>query len=147
MDLIKNIADNLSGLMSRTPGLDTIKKVAARSHVGFGTVQRAKNGNGNPTISNLHDIARAFGKRVEDLLAEPSGNVTELHVKEPTPPYLADIDEAINYLRELDPQDIEIYTQELKLAALKTRKKRQEMKDRMLPTGQSDPPLKDGRTA
>lgn len=93
MDLTRNIAANLSAWMAGTPSLDTIKKVASRSGVGFGTVQRVRNGNGNPTITNLGDIARAFGRRVEDLIAEPQSGIT-MHVSEPAPPpYKARMDE------------------------------------------------------
>lgn len=73
MDILALIAVNLSQWMADHPTLNTLKKVAARSHVGFGTVQRCKNGNGNPTITNLVDIAGAFGKPLDDLLRLPEG--------------------------------------------------------------------------
>lgn len=147
MDLTKNIAGNLSAWMTNNPNLDTIKKVASRSGVGFGTVQRAKNGDGNPTITNLGDIAHAFGKRVEDLIADPQGENAPLAIREPASQYNAGAHEIAEYLNELDPQEVEIFTQELKLAAMKARKKRQEMKDRLPSTGNGDPPLEVRRTA
>jgi hypothetical protein len=42
IDISKTISSKLSLWMETTPGLDTLKKVAAKSGVGFGTVQRAK---------------------------------------------------------------------------------------------------------
>lgn len=72
MDITKAISVNLSAWMEGTPGLDTIKKLSAKSHVGFGTVQRAKNGDGNITVQNLEAIARAFGRHATDLIAHPA---------------------------------------------------------------------------
>lgn len=59
--------------MQATPSLDTLKKVSAKSDVGFGTVQRAKNGDGNITVANLAAIAQAFGRKPEELLVPPAG--------------------------------------------------------------------------
>lgn len=88
MRITDNISANLNAWMAQHPNMDTIKKVSTKSRVGFGTVQRMKNGDGNPTITNLCDIARAFGRRIEDLLAAPpsEGNVVALAAKEPAPP-------------------------------------------------------------
>lgn len=72
MDISTVIAKNLSAWMAATPSLDTIKKVSDKSKVGFGTVQRAKNGDGNITVANLLSIARAFGRLPEELLADPA---------------------------------------------------------------------------
>lgn len=72
MKITQHISANLTAWMKANENLNTIKKVAARSKVGFGTVQRVKNGDGNPTITNLYDIARAFNHRIEDLLAKPT---------------------------------------------------------------------------
>lgn len=68
MDITKVIAENLDAWMASTTNLTTIKKVATRAGVGFGTVRRARNGDGNITVKNLDDIARAFKRRPEDLL-------------------------------------------------------------------------------
>lgn len=57
MDIIARISRNLNDWMSQHPDLNTIKKVSVRSGVGFGTVQRAKNGDGNITVRNLEAIA------------------------------------------------------------------------------------------
>lgn len=98
MDITTRIAANLDAWMEASPNLDTLKKVAARSGVGFGTVQRARNGDGNTTIKNLTAIARAFGRSIEDLLRAPvdytqDGTVTDLPAREPPalPPLLADL--------------------------------------------------------
>jgi transcriptional regulator with XRE-family HTH domain len=70
MDIRATVSRNLSAWMSGNANLDTLKKIAAKSGVGFGTVQRAKNGDGNTTIQNLELIAKAFRRRAIDLLAE-----------------------------------------------------------------------------
>jgi transcriptional regulator with XRE-family HTH domain len=83
--------------MDTTPALDTLKKVAAKSGVGFGTVQRARNGDGNTTIQNLTAIARAFRRRPEDLLLNvdysTDANVKRLTACEPEPqaPLIAEL--------------------------------------------------------
>lgn len=68
MDITARIAANLDDWMATSLNLNTIKKVASRAGVGFGTVQRARNGDGNTTIKNLTAIALAFGRSIEDLL-------------------------------------------------------------------------------
>lgn len=72
MDIAKLISDNLTAWMAATPSLDTFKKVAAKSGVGFGTVQRAKNGDGNITVERLTAIAAAFGRQPAELITSPS---------------------------------------------------------------------------
>ena len=69
MDIHELIKANLGAWMESTPSLNTIRKVSDRSGVGFGTVRRIRNGDGNPTIENLVDIAKAFKRPVQDLLA------------------------------------------------------------------------------
>lgn len=97
MEITAIIAANLSDWMKTSQTLDTIKKVAARSGAGFGTVQRAKNGDGNTTIQNLELIARAFGRSTEDLIraatyAKP-GVIARLATQEPAPaaPLIAEL--------------------------------------------------------
>lgn len=68
MDINKIIGENLDAWMAASTTLTTIKKVSSRAGVGFGTVQRARNGDGNITVKNLADIARAFGRSPIDLL-------------------------------------------------------------------------------
>ncbi len=68
MDISATISENLSDWMARTPTLDTFKKLSAKSGVGFGTVQRAKNGDGNITVDKLTAIAAAFGRTPAELL-------------------------------------------------------------------------------
>lgn len=69
MDTETGIAQNLARLMESHPGRDTLQKVAKASGVGFGTVQRARNGDGNLTVANLDRIAAAFHRTARDLLA------------------------------------------------------------------------------
>ena len=68
MDIAKTIGANLTAMMAVHPCLDTLKKIAARSGVGFGTVQRAKNGDGNITVEKLTAIALAFGRHPAELM-------------------------------------------------------------------------------
>lgn len=68
MDIAKVIGANLTAWMENNPGLDTFKKIAARSGVGFGTVQRAKNGDGNITVEKLTAIAGAFKRHPAELM-------------------------------------------------------------------------------
>ena len=71
MDINKVIAENLSAWMKGNPDLDTVQKVELKSHVGFGTIRRAKNGEGNITAKNMELIARAFGRQPADLMIPP----------------------------------------------------------------------------
>lgn len=89
MDITATIAHNLSNWMAGKPSLNTLEKLAAKAKVGFGTVRRTKNGNGNTTIQNLDSIARAFGRRVEDLLVEPTADGKVAAMPEYEPPALA----------------------------------------------------------
>lgn len=57
--------------MASSPDRDTLVKVAKAAKVGFGTVQRAKNGDGNLTVQNLALIAAAFHRKPGDLLVQP----------------------------------------------------------------------------
>lgn len=57
--------------MTSNSSLNTIKKVQAKSAVGFGTIRRAKNGSGNITVENLTAIAQAFGRHPAELLVDP----------------------------------------------------------------------------
>lgn len=97
MDITDHIASNLDTWMTSTPNLDTLKKVAARSGVGFGTVQRARNGDGNTTIKNLTAIAKAFNRSIEELLRSPTdyakgGMVTDLPARQPViPPLISEL--------------------------------------------------------
>lgn len=71
MDISKIIAANLNAWMEATPGLDTLHKVEAKSGAGFGTVRRARKGEGNITVEKLAMIAAAFGRDPADLLQPP----------------------------------------------------------------------------
>lgn len=76
MDTAKVISQNLTSWMEATPALDTFKKLSVRSGVGFGTVRRAKNGDGNITVEKLAAIAQAFGRQPAELLVPDAGNAT-----------------------------------------------------------------------
>lgn len=74
MDVSQIIAYHLTALMASSPDRDTLAKVAKAAKVGFGTVQRAKNGDGNLTVQNLAQIAAAFHRKPGDLLVQPLDN-------------------------------------------------------------------------
>jgi transcriptional regulator with XRE-family HTH domain len=101
MDTTKIIAINLTQWMAPPSKLDTLKKVAARSGVGFGTVQRARNGEGNITVQNLIAIAQAFGRPVEGLLRLPEGVANIAH-HEDRARSNALIDEIMGLIEQLD---------------------------------------------
>jgi transcriptional regulator with XRE-family HTH domain len=101
MDIAKIIAINLKEWMATTSSLDTLKKLAARSGVGFGTVQRTRNGDGNITVQNLVAIAQAFGRPVEDLLRLPDG-VADLSRHERRSHSNALTDEIMDLIERLD---------------------------------------------
>lgn len=73
VEISQIIAYHLTELMATYPERETLAKVAKAAKVGFGTVQRAKNGDGNLTVQNLALIASAFKRRPEDFLIEPKG--------------------------------------------------------------------------
>lgn len=70
MDISVIISTNLQRWMDSRDDRDTIEKVAAAAGIGFGTVQRAKNG-GNTTARNLERIAKAFRRTARDLVTPP----------------------------------------------------------------------------
>lgn len=76
MDIAKVIAENLTEWMREDASLDTLQKVESKSGVGFGTVRRAKNGDGNITVEKLAAIAQAFGRQPAELLVPDAGNAT-----------------------------------------------------------------------
>jgi transcriptional regulator with XRE-family HTH domain len=68
MDIALVIAQNLATWMDASANLGTLKALSRASGVGFGTVQRARNGDGNITAQNLEALARAFKRSAADLL-------------------------------------------------------------------------------
>lgn len=68
MDIKQVIATNIAKWMTANPATDTLKKLAQRSGVSFGTVQRARNAEANMTIENLAMLADALGKTPADLV-------------------------------------------------------------------------------
>lgn len=71
MDIAQIISHHLTALMESYPERDTLLKVSKAAKVGFGTVRRAKNGDGNLTVHNLALTAAAFHRKPQDFLVEP----------------------------------------------------------------------------
>lgn len=71
MDIAAIISANLTAWMATTPALDTLQKLEARSGIGFGTIRRAKNGDGNITAKSIAAIAEAFGRTPSELITPP----------------------------------------------------------------------------
>lgn len=67
-NISETIAQTLSTWMDSTPLLSTLQKVAQKSGVGYGTLQRVRAGQGNVTVENLEKIAAAFGKTAAELM-------------------------------------------------------------------------------
>lgn len=70
MDIAKIIGANLTELMKPPATLDTCKKLAGRSGVSFGTIQRIKNGEVNITVEKLTKIAAALNRHPAELLID-----------------------------------------------------------------------------
>lgn len=79
MDIKKVIAANLSAWMTESASTDTLKKLAARSGVSFGTVQRARNGEVNLTVENLSALAAALGRSAADLVTPQAAHADMPH--------------------------------------------------------------------
>lgn len=79
MNVHDRISRNLREWMRASITLDTLMRVAARASVGYGTVRRARNGDGNVTAEHLQAIAEAFGRDIVDLLSLPEdhGRIAE----------------------------------------------------------------------
>lgn len=103
MDMSQVIAQNLSKWMAEFPHRRTLEEVAQDAGVGFGTVRRAKTGDGNLTIANLEAIAKAFGRTARDLLviSDPTPQGTAYDAAQPARVLLA---------REPDPDEIALLT-------------------------------------
>lgn len=81
MDISDRIARRLDAWMKSRPDLDTLKKVAARSGVSYGTAQRMRAGGGNITVENLAAVSKAFGQPPTALIEDGE------KVREHTPEY------------------------------------------------------------
>jgi transcriptional regulator with XRE-family HTH domain len=106
MDITQILARNLSAWMEHTPRMHTIQQVAKKSGVGFGTIRRAKKGEGNITVQHLEEIAQAFGRRSVDLLADEHSQFSSapkimLEAREPPP---ADERELLQGYRDATPE-------------------------------------------
>ena len=66
------ISANLVAWMNASVTLNNCKKVGLRAGIGTTTVQRMEGGIGDPRVGNLVAVAKAFGRPVEDLLANPN---------------------------------------------------------------------------
>ena len=64
----KTVADNLTLLMKSSNAAGSDEKLARRSGVGRGTVQRARRGEVSLSIGNLERLADAFGLEPWQLL-------------------------------------------------------------------------------
>lgn len=71
MDITQIISANLAAWMNGHTKLNTLEKLAEASGVGFGTVRRIRNNEGNPTVKNVAAIAHAFHRKPTDLLSAP----------------------------------------------------------------------------
>ena len=71
MDITRTISTNLANWMEIHPKLNTLEKLSEASGVGFGTVRRIRNNEGNPTVKNIAAIAAAFRRKPTDLLTPP----------------------------------------------------------------------------
>lgn len=108
----ETIAANLNAWINSVPGL-TSKKLAAKSGVGFGTIQRARNADGNLTVRNMEALAASFGRKATDLLTPPPSEYapddsTTLLASEPAMPTAyrdADVAALIAAAERLSPED------------------------------------------
>ena len=87
-------------------------------------------------------IAQALGVRLEDLL----GIHSQHKVCEPPAAYTT-TDQVIADLAALDPEDADVWRAQIRAAAIKARKHKQEMKDRTPSSWPGDPSLEGRRTA
>lgn len=83
MDISSIISTNLTAWMAATPSLDTLQKLEAKSGVGFGTIRRAKNGDGNLTVNRVAAIAAAFGRTPAELMMPAPTESTEAAAQAP----------------------------------------------------------------
>lgn len=92
MGINENVAANLKRWMQESVTLRTVDAVAERSGVGFGTVRRARNGDGNLTARNIEAIASAFRRTAFDLMApvaDPAPAANGI-AEPPAPAYLGE---------------------------------------------------------
>lgn len=142
MKVAQNIARNLSNWMKSNSNLDTLEKVSEKSGVGFGTVRRSKNGDGNPTLESLEAIASVFGRPIEDLLAAPKGYT----VNEPSTPYQVETispeklqNEVVKMLSQMDIDDQNVWIATIIAASNKARRKLEDERIRVTDHKGPDP--------
>jgi transcriptional regulator with XRE-family HTH domain len=67
----QNMAKRLNYLMGVTPGLDTLKKISARSGVGYGTVRRITTADDvDVSIGNVEAVAQAYGLTLIEFVSD-----------------------------------------------------------------------------
>lgn len=70
-ELKTRMANRLDALMGKTLGMDTLKKVAAKSKVGYGTVRRIRTAESTDVaIGLIEQVATAFGLTVTQFIAD-----------------------------------------------------------------------------
>lgn len=84
MPLEQILAKNVTALMQRTPDLETIDKLSARSGVGRGTVDRIKKGEVSTKVETVEKLAIAFGVAPVQLLVD-HGDPATANFKDPGP--------------------------------------------------------------
>lgn len=65
----QQLGQRLSQWMAQSAHLKTSEALAKKSRTSFGTVQRMRRGEANPSLENLVAIAGAFGRHVSELVA------------------------------------------------------------------------------
>jgi transcriptional regulator with XRE-family HTH domain len=103
MDINRTIAANLTRIMAAHPIYKTVRKLSDDAKVGFGTVRRAKNGEGNLTVENLAKIAQKLGCGIERLISVEyqAGDASVFAVADPvTPPLMTDLLNTIQQISE-----------------------------------------------
>lgn len=150
MQNLERIAKNLNAWMLQDQSMDTVEKVAARAKIGFGTVRRIRKGEINPTLSSLECIANAFGKNLEDLLANPDGEAYKLahspsehqakfQVREkPTQDVL--FAEVVEMLKKMEPTEALGWVSKIITAATQPDTKQEERVSKVLEPNTQEPP-------
>lgn len=107
MDIAKTIGKNLTALMAPPAALDTCQKLAKRSGVSYGTIQRIRNGEINITVEKLTKIAAALKLHPAELLIdkELSGAYA---LPDPLPAPQANEPEAPNIVIFTNPKLVEL---------------------------------------
>ena len=106
MDIAKTIGKNLTALMNPPAALDTCQKLARKSGVSYGTIQRIRNGEINITVEKLTKIADALKLHPAELLIDNGAYALPY----PLPAPQANETEAPNIVSFPDPLLVELQT-------------------------------------